>query len=327
MKPIFPYRTLFGNVGLDVVAVTVDGIELPYANISRTERTVALHGSGREHWNVAEMRVRATLPAAELNDGDWTEVVCLAVVSEKATNTRTAQLLEPLDDATWGGTVELARNSHRSRATLSINVVGTVSGVVGRLIGAPETDWYVDLTAPTPVRQREVEVVEVDFREGPHEWLRPFKDAPWIIDTSSEDIPTVFLNTAAVEGLIDVLHGSGGTSDEKLLRSMAAAQIAQDAWTAMFHTAISGLELDEDGTPVMPSGWREAVLQTMLPDVLPGRQLTDALFDINERRTKGHDWSALQTGIQFAAGKRSQIARKLTQAVRAVDRTERNEER
>jgi hypothetical protein len=327
VNPIYPYRTLFGDVGLDVVAVTVDGVELPYANISRSEHTVALHRSGRERWDVADLRVRATLPAAELADGPWTDVVCLAVVTEKATNTRTSQMLERVGDGTWAGNIELARNVHFSRATLTVNVVGTVSGLAGRLIGVPDTEWYVDLTAPAPVRQREVEVVEVDFRDGPHEWLRPFKDSPWIIDTSSEDIPTVFLNTAAVEGLIDVLHGTGGASDEKLLRSMAAAQIAQDAWTAMFHTAISGLDLDEDGTPVMPAGWREAVLQAMLPDVLPGRPLTDALFDINQRRTKGHDWSALQTGIQFAAGKRSQIARKLTQAVRAVDHVERSEER
>jgi hypothetical protein len=327
VNPIYPYRTLFGDIGLDVLAVSVDGSGLPYANISRAERTVALHRSGRERWSLAELRVRATLPAAELDDGAWADVVCVAVLSEKATNTRSSHVLDQLDDSTWEGTVELARNAHLSRATLTVNVVGTVSGVSGRLIGVPDTVWYVDMKAPAPVRQREVEVVEVDFRDGPHEWLRPWQDAPWIVDTSSDEIPTVFLNTTAVEGLIDVLHGSGGGSDEKLLRSMAAAQIAQDAWTAMFHTAISGLDLDEDGTPVMPGGWREAVLQTMLPDVLPGRQLTDALFDINERRTKGHDWSALQTGIQFAAGKRSQVARKLTQAVRAVKQAERTEER
>lgn len=104
---------------------------------------------------------------------------------------------------------------------------------------------------------------------------------------------------------------------------MTASHIAQDAWTAMFHTAVSDLDVDDDGTPVMPTGWREAVLTAMLPEVLPGHPLTDALFDINERRTQGHGWSQLQTAIQYAAGKRSRVTKKLTNAVRTVDRAER----
>ncbi|WP_153814214.1 hypothetical protein [Streptomyces sp. SUK 48] len=323
MKAVFPYPTLLGDVTCDVVSVMVDGKPLPYRHISASERVVALHQSGRAQWEEAVLELRAALPEDELRSGPWQDVICLAVLTEKATNARSTTRLRRAADGSMAGTITLPRTFHIRRATLSVLVAATVEGVPGRLVGSLEDDWYVDLSEATPVRQREIETVEVDFRDGPHEWLRPYKDSAWIVDTSA-DIPTVYLNTTAVEGLVQILHGSGGSTAEHAVRDMAASQIAQDVWTAMFHTAASNLDADEDGTPVMPTGWREAVLRVMLPHVFPGRQLTDALYEINERRTKGFGWSELQTGIQYAAGRRAQIAKKLTRAVRAVDHAERS---
>jgi hypothetical protein len=326
MKPVFPYPILFGEPDLEVMAVTVDGAELPYAKISKIERTVALHQTGRTEWGVATLRLKATLPDEEIADGPWSDLVCISVLTEKATNARCTAPLTRGSDGSWRGTIDLAHARHLNRAALSLGVVGTVGGVAGRIIGTMSRDWFVDLNAISPVRQRAIEIVQVDFIEGPHEWLRPFKDSPWIVETTG-DIPTVYLNTAAVEGLIEVLNGTGGTPSEKLLRDMTASQIAQDAWTAMFHTAIGDLDTDEDGSPLMPTGWREPVLRMMLPDVLPGRQLNDALYDINERRTGGFGWSELQTSVQYAAGRRSQVTKKLTNAVRSVVRAEGSENR
>jgi hypothetical protein len=323
VKPVFPYLTLLGDVGCEVVSVSVDGKPLPYTNVSATERVVALHQSGRVGWEEATLDLRATLPETELSDGPWQDVICLATLTEKATNARTTARLHPASDGSRTGSITLSRALHLRRATLSLLVIATVDGVAGRLVGSAEQDWYVDLQEATPVRQREIEIVEIDFRDGPHEGLRPYKDSSWIVETSG-DMPVVYLNTTAVEGLMEVLGSRGGSPTEKILREMTASQVAQDAWTAMFHTAVSDLDTDDDGTPVMPSGWRESVLRQMLPDVLPGRQLTDALYEINERRTKGFGWSELQTGIQYAAGRRAQISKKLTAAVRTVDRIERN---
>ncbi|MGV9341557.1 hypothetical protein [Streptomyces sp. NPDC003688] len=269
------------------------------------------------------MNLRATLPRDELRDGPWQDVTCLAVLTEKATNARTSVRLHGAADGSMTGSIVLSRAAHLRRAALSLLVVATVEGVPGRLVGSAEDDWFVDLQETAPVRQREIEIVEVDFRDGPHAWLRPFKDAPWIVETSG-DMPTVYLNTGSVEGLMEVLTSRGGSVAERIVRDMTASQVAQDAWTAMFHTAAGDLDTDEDGTPVMPTGWREAVLRTMLPDVLPGRQLTDALYEINERRAKGFGWSELQTGIHYAAGRRAHIAKKLTNAVRTIDRVERS---
>ncbi len=323
MKPVFPYPTLLGDVECDVVSVSVDGKPLPYTKVSAAEHVVALYESGRAGWEEAVLDLRATLPTRELTEGPWQDVTCLATLTEKATNARATARLTPAPDGTHTGSITLSRALHLRRATLSLLVVASVHGVPGRLVGAIEQDWYIDLKEATPVRQREIEIKEIDFHEGPYQWLRPYKDSPWIIETSG-DIPIVYLNTSAVEGFMELLGSRGGSPAEKVVREMTASQIAQDAWTAMFHTAVSDLDMDEDGTPVMPAGWRESVLRQMLPDVLPGRQLTDALYEISERRTKGFGWSELQTGIQYAAGRRAQISKKLTTAVRTVDRTERN---
>ncbi|MFI8997908.1 hypothetical protein [Streptomyces sp. NPDC053542] len=323
MKSVFPYPTVFGDIDLEVASVTVDDTPLPYAQVSTTERTVALHRAGREHWALATLHLKAHLPESELSEGPWTDVTCVAVLTEKATNARTTAGLTRSPAGDWRGTIDLFHHHHLRRATLTLHVVGSVGGTPGRLIGSAEQEWYVDLRESAPVRRREIEIVEVDFRDGPHDWLRPFQDSPWIVETSA-DIPTVYLNTTAVEGLLEVLQAKGGSTAERMLRDMTASQVAQDAWTAMFQTAISDLDVDEDGTPVMPTGWREAVVRMMLPDVLPGRELTDALYEINERRTKGFGWSQLQTAIQYAAGRRSRISKKLTNAVRTIDRAEKS---
>lgn len=324
MKPVFPYQILSGDAYLEVVAVTMDGRDLPYARISKTERTVALHEAGRAEWDVARIQLKAVLPDRELENGPWSEINCLATLSESATNARSSARLTRGRDGNWHGAIELVHDRHTDRATLALAVVGQVDGVAGRLIGAADNNWYVDLKSVAPRRQREINIRQVDFREGPEEWLRPFKDSLWIVETAG-DVPTVYLNTAGVEGLIEMVNRTDGSPMENLLRETTASQIAQDAWTAMFNSAISELDLDEDGTPIIPGGWREPVLRMMLPDVLPGRQLTDALFDINDRRASGSGWPELQTSIHYAAGKRSQVTKKLTAAVRSVHQNEKGD--
>jgi hypothetical protein len=316
VRSVYPYKTLLGDLTLDVVSVSIDDVELPYSYISRSEQTVALHLAGREHWTQATLHFEAVLPEQELDSGPWSEINCVAVLSEKATNARRTVRLRHGADGRRLGSIRLERSLFRSRGTLTLLAVATVDGLPGRMIGSAERPWYVDLQASIPLRESEIEIQEGDFRNGDLEWLRPYADSPWIVEAAGER-PTVHLNTGAVEGLMDVLNGKGGSPAERLLREATSSQIAQDVWIALFHAAASGLESDEDGTPVMPEGWREAVLRMMLPDVLPGRSLGDALYEIDQRR-QGAGWAELQTNIQYAAGRRSRIAKKLTDAVRSV---------
>jgi hypothetical protein len=256
----------------------------------------------------------------ELADGPWSGVTCVAVLTEGATNTRLVSRLERRrDDRYWRGEIRVRRSAHLARAVLDVSVVGSHGGVDGRVIGTGDMPWVVDPLARTPTRQREVEVREEDFRDGPLEWLRPYKDAPWLIDTAG-DMPAVLLNTS-FEGLVELLNGARGPL-EKATATLVASQIAAEAWAAMFHSALGELECDEDGAPQLPGGWQESVLRIMLPEVFPGLHLADALVEAHTRRIEGHGWAEIQSRVQFAAGQRGQVPRNLTTAIRAVTRAQ-----
>lgn len=313
MRPLVPYPTLFGDIEFRVVGAALDGRGLPLHRISRSERTVALLGE-HDRWDEAGIELRADLPERELAEGPWTDVVCVAVLTESVTNTRTVSRLRRTPNGSWQGTVVLDRGSVRSRATLGVSVVATVAGEAGKLIGEAEDTWVIDLDAPQPARRRELRIVEVDFRDG-LPWLRPYKEAPWLVDTSGES-PTVHVNTG-FEGLGDFLS-SGGNPVEKAVRDLLAAQIATEAWTAMTHSALAGLETDEDGTPQWPTGWKDWALRAVLPDIVPDLSLTDALTEVHRRRTDGEGWSEMQSRIQYAAGRRARVGKNIGTALRSL---------
>ncbi|MGW3545667.1 hypothetical protein ACWDNI_34695 [Nocardia niigatensis] len=313
------YPVVFGDLGLEVSSVRVDGAPLPLANVDAKERVVALHQAGRRMWDFADVAVKVELPEEELRTGPWTDVVCLAVLSEDATNSRCTAQVVRCDDGVWRGSIRVPRTSFRRRAVLEVLLVGTVDGVPGRLIGAgtPDDEWFIDLMATEPVRTREIQTREVDFSADPR--FVHYADTVCIADATAED-PIVYLNTVAVEGLMPLLRGKGGSTAEKLMRDLTFGQIAQDTWMVMFQTAISDLQPDDADAPEMPSGWQGAVLRAMLPDVMPGFGLDDALNRIAEIRRSGEGWADLQAKIEYAAAKRSQRTKKLTAAVRTVSR-------
>jgi hypothetical protein len=320
MSTVYPYPTLVGQIDIGVRRASIDGRALQLPLISQRERVVALHQVERNDWDEGILELEVGLPRAELADGPWAAVVCLAVLTEGATNTRVVSRLERgRNDTHWRGEVSVLRSMHLARATLDVSVVGSYGGVDGRIIGSSDKPWFVDFLARTPLRQREIDIVEEDFRDGEQEWLRPFKEAPWLVETAG-DMPTVLLNTS-FEGVAELLGAPRGPL-EKATAGLIAAQIAGDAWTVMFHSALADLECDEDGTPRLPGDWRESVLRAMLPDVFPGRSLADALLEAHNRRADGGGWAELQPRIQFAAARRALVPKNLTAVIRAAARVQ-----
>ncbi|WP_326817169.1 hypothetical protein OIE61_15885 [Streptomyces sp. NBC_01762] len=320
----YPYKRLPGVVSLRVTAVGLQGPgdsrePLDTKAYSVVEQVVALGRAERDDWESARIKLSATVPvrATEPN-GYWSDVTVVAVLTEKTTNTRITVHLEPETEGgrDWIGSLELWRADHLDRAALSVHVVATVDGVPGRVIATSEKEWVIDLTADAPLRQRELDVLEVGFREGP-EWLRSFRDVPWIVDTSGE-LPTVHVNTD-FEGVTDLVSGEGSAA-ETLVRDLLIAQMCTDVWTAVFHTAIGDLEVEEDGTPLFPHDWRGEVLREMLPDVVPGRPVEEALREVHRRRTGTFGWIDLQPRIQFAATRRAEVPKALATAIRGLDR-------
>ncbi|MFE7596461.1 hypothetical protein [Streptomyces sp. NPDC057494] len=320
MNTVHPYPTLVGKIDVGVTRASIDGKPLQLSLISQRERVIAFHGIERADWVEGVIEISVSAPTEELADGPWAGVSCVAVLTEGATNTRVvSRLHRDRLDGRWHGEVCLRRTEHVARAALEVRFIGSYGGVDGRIIGGCETPWVVDFLTRTTTRQSEMAIVEEDFRDGPQQWLHPFRDTPWLVDTSG-DLPTVFLNTS-FEGLAELLKGARGPL-EKATASLVAAQIAGEAWSAMFDAALGDLDRDEDGTVQLPGGWRESVLRLMLPDVVPGLPLADALAEAQSRRQEGNGWAELQPRIQFAASRRAQIPKNLTSAIRAVSRAQ-----
>ncbi|MFD0306295.1 hypothetical protein [Streptomyces sp. NPDC127119] len=320
----YPYPRPSGPVTMRVTAVRLSGPDearedLDTKGYSVVEQVAALGRAERSDWETARLKLSATVPAREIETkGHWSEVKVVAVLAEKATNARTVARLEPEgpDDREWTGSITLVRPDHLDRATLSVHVVATVDGVPGRIIASSERDWMVDVTADVPLRDRQLDVVTVSFARAA-EWLRPFRDAPWMVDTSGR-MPTVRLNTD-FEGLTALVQGAG-TKVESLVGEMLLSQLCTDVWTAVFHTAIGDLEIEDDGTPLLPPDWRGEVLREMLPDVVPGRSVEDALREVHARRTGDGTWAELQPRIHYAATRRAEVPKALGETVRGIER-------
>lgn len=319
MNTVHPYPTLRGRLDVRVRGAAVDGEPLPYSAVSQQQRILSLGQAGLHDWREGVVDIEASPSPAEIAEGPWTSVRCVVVLAEEATRTRVVRRLEPGEDGRWYGEVPVLRSLHLRRAVLTVSVIGSYGGVDGLIIGGSAEPWSVDLLADSPTRHPAVEVLPTDFRDGGDERLRPFRDAPWFVDTAGET-PKVLLNTS-FEGVTGLLSAPRGPL-EKALAGVVASQIAGEAWVVMFHCALSDVRIDEDGTPRLPSGWKEAVLNAMLPDVLPGRPLTDAATELHRCRTGGPGWAELQSRIHFAASRRAAVSKNLVNAIRAVLRAQ-----
>ncbi|MFF4951823.1 hypothetical protein [Streptomyces chattanoogensis] len=320
----YPYPRLTGAVTARVTAVRLRGPgetreQLDARGCSVVERVVALGMAERDDWQTARLSLTATVPAREIETkGHWSDVAVVAVLTEGATNARTVVRLDPGAEGgrDWTGEIELDRDDHLDRASLAVHVVATVGGIAGRIIASTDQEWMIDVAADAPLRDRQLDVSTVSFARSA-EWLRSFRDAPWIVDTSGR-MPTVRLNSD-FEGLIALVEAQG-SSAEGVVGEMLLAQMCADVWTAVFHTAIGDLEIEDDGTPLFPPDWRGAVLREMLPDIVPGRSEEDALREVHIRRTGEGGWTDLQPRIQYAAARRAEVPKALAATVRGIER-------
>ncbi|MGW4642285.1 hypothetical protein ACWEN6_27485 [Sphaerisporangium sp. NPDC004334] len=320
MKRLIPYPVLAGDLSLEVREVRLDGVALPFAMISSANRVVALHRVERETWETARLSVVLRVPSQELQSGPWFDIGCLAMLSERRTNVRTAARLREDAPGSWVGEVVLYHDRHVARADLTATMVGTVGEVAGRAIGEARDAWTIDLQARAPVKAQSIKTVWADFADERQPHLHPFRLDPWLVEAVG-DMPVLYLNRG-FEGLENLLRSNRVT--DRPVRDAIAAQIAADVWTTLFNTAVYAVQ-EEDGRPQWPGGWQESALRRMLPDVFPDRSLDDALVEIISRRQVG-DGGDLQTRILHAAGRQGRVPRNLAGLLRTLRRTGQGDE-
>ncbi|MEV0401942.1 hypothetical protein [Actinoallomurus sp. NPDC050550] len=321
MRRIVPYPVLVGEVALEVREARLDDVSLPYSMISGAQRVVALHEVERSDWETARLSVRLTTPRHELDAGPWSDVSCIAMLSERRTNVRTSTPLREEEPGTWAGEIIVHRDLHVARAELSAQVVGSVDGVTGRLIGSTPDSWTVDLQARSPVRHKSITTVWADFGDQGNPHLHSFRTDPWTVEVVGDE-PVLYLNLG-FEGLEALLQGTRLT--DRPARAAIAAQIATDVWTALFNAAAYAIEVDGD-RPEWPGGWRETTLRRMLPDVFSDRSPDDAILEIAARRRTGDGGGELQPRVLHAAAKQAQLSRNLGGFIRTVRKTVQEDE-
>ncbi|MFF9910167.1 hypothetical protein [Streptomyces sp. NPDC013457] len=328
---IYPYKRLNRPVALRVTSVSLklaDGTRdrLETAAYSTQQQAVALGIAGHTDWVSATIGLSATLPpGANAPDAAWTDLRVLAVLTDGETNVRTsADLTRDAEDGhDWSGSMEVLRDDHLGRASLAVHAVGTVDGVRGRSIAETDRSWVVDAVSEEPVRGLQLDVQKASFSRSAKEWLRAYADVPWVVDPSAR-VPTVFVNTD-VEGIIGLLDSSGSGVEGKV-RDLLVAQMATDVWTAVFHGAIGDLEVEPGSGPVFPTDWQGEVLREMLPDVVPGVHVEEALRQVHRRRTGDSGWAELQTRIHYAAARRADAGRAVAYAIRSLEQMNRGSE-
>lgn len=328
---IYPYKRLNRPITLRVTSVSLrltDGTRDPLETTaySTQQQAVALGIAGHTDWVSATIGLSATLPpGANAPDAAWSDLSVLAVLTDGETNVRTSVALtrDTEDGRDWSGSLELLRDDHLGRASLAVYAVGTVDGVEGRSIAETDRNWIIDTVSDEPVSGLRLEVQKASFAKSSREWLRAYADAPWIVDTSAR-VPTVFVNTD-VEGVVGLLD-SNGSGVESKVRDLLVAQMATDVWTAVFHGAIGDLEVEPGGGPVFPTDWQGEVLREMLPDIVPGVHVEEALRQVHRRRMGDSGWGELQTRIHYAAIRRADAAKALAYAIRSLEQTNRESE-
>ncbi|MFD7236840.1 hypothetical protein ACFWAT_16250 [Streptomyces syringium] len=325
---VYPYRRLTGNVSWRVQRAELKAEGEPWEDVeskyvSTVERVVALGpDEDRPAWTQARLRLSAGLPGKAVEPaGPWQDVKVVAVLTERATKTRTAVELSPISDDGRERTGELYihRCDLLDRASLTVHVVATVDGVPGRVIATSDVEWFVDVIEAAPSLARELDVKMVGFASGASR-LQRFKDSPWLVDTTGR-IPVVRVNTD-FDGLGDLIGADGGNGAEKTVRELLLTQMCSEVWTAVFHSAVGDLEIEEDGAPLFPHGWPGEVLREMLPDMYPDREPEDALREVHAARTgtSATGWGELQPRIHFAASRRAGVPRTLSTTIRDLER-------
>ncbi|MFF9144087.1 hypothetical protein ACWGBV_18755 [Streptomyces sp. NPDC055051] len=326
----YPYKRLNRPITLRVTSASLklpDNTRdhLDTSAFSVPQRTVALGVAQYDDWVSARIGISATLPPGSVaDDAPWSDLRVLAVLTDGETNVRT--VVDLRQDAPgskeWSGAVELIRDEHVGRATLSAQAVATVDDVRGRSIAETDDDWTVDVTADEPLGGLRLDVKQLGFAKSSRTWLHAYSDVPWIVDASGR-VPAVLVNTD-IEGFSDLLDAESGGIENKV-HELLVSQMSTDVWTAVFHSAVGDLEIEPDGSPVFPTDWRGEVLREMLPDVMPGVHVEEALRRVHRRRTGDAGWVELQTRVHYAAVRRAGASKALSQALRALQQLNRGD--
>ncbi|WP_431036338.1 hypothetical protein ACQYWQ_20060 [Streptomyces sp. P6-2-1] len=315
MKILYPHPQLVGEVRLRPSRVRLDNLPVDLSRVSDRENVVALHGIDRR-WREARLTMEVHIDEGELATGPWRNVRCLLTVTNLRTRVHHSFPATAEKPGQWRGDAVLNRTDHIGHCQVDAVFTADLDDGPARLIGRAEAPWRVDFESARPTRKRTLKMVWRDFTDTPA--LEEFRDDPWMVDAQAGE-PVLYLNSS-LEGFRALIEKASG-AEQRVVRELLAAQIAGQAWEALFHTALYACGAVKDGDrPEWPGGWHEEVLRSMLPDLWPDMSPDDALREAVERRQSGEGGADLQARLLHAVGRRTRVPRTVNETVRALRR-------
>lgn len=305
MIAIYPYDTLVGDVRISVGSVVIDGKPLSNNYIDLDLPEIAFRDLEADRWEEAMIDVTVTAPAGELSgNATWSDPKAVVQMTCSYSHTRRVVALtaDTHSPGRWHGTVILSRDEWYGRATMRALATATVDDVPHRVIGSSEP-WVLsfDDLPPSPVHGS-LAVQWADFANDGDHGLKTFKNDPHHLRLDPE-APVLYLNSG-FEGLEALLGDRKRRPPaEQAMHDSTRANIAGDAWQAMFVAALDAVEMDpETGMPEWPTQeWRAVVLKTLFPRIYPHFGPEDALVEAVQARGSGETFSELLERLLPAA--------------------------
>jgi hypothetical protein len=319
VRPLFPYKTLFGDVKVSVPEVRIDGLPIPN-RVDVDQRVIDLSRLERADWETAAISVVVDAPPAEMADA--LNPVCMAVINCGPTNTRSSTVLDQhtVDIGRWTGVLHLERPYWYAQAAVRCGVVASVEGTDHRLIGWGDA-WTISFDdLPSRPVNGAIKITWVNFSSpgDDKQYLRRHTDS-YLYLSLDQDEPQIFLNQG-FEGLEQLLADRRRRGADKALHDQARAAIADKTWAALFNTALAAVQQDdvtrESTWPDIE--WQRAVLEVLLPRMYPAKTLDEALQEAWSSRNAADNPGTLQEHLALASAVQSKANRLLRDGIRAI---------
>lgn len=319
MKPLYPYKTLFGDLRLTIGDLRVDGDAPPGDRVSASTRSVDLAKLEKDDWLRASFDVSVSAPTDEVasHEADGPVSVCV-VVHCVATNARFAFVLarSPHETATWTRTLELPRNAFSGPARIRCVLTGAAGGRPSRWLGEA-VEWTVHFDEPVvPEFDGAMPVEWISFDEA----LIPEQFRKEAFYPSFDPVkPRLYLNKD-FDGLPALLRDRKRTGAELALHESTRSGIATDVWGGLFNASLASViegdgDRDEDEEVSWPDvAWQENVLRSLLNDMYAVKTPDEGLKELREA-WRSHGGGQIQAqllgAIQTHVGTRNLLARSI----------------
>ena len=291
---IYPYRTLPGDVGLQLMEGHLDDADWPKTPYIPDRRIVDLQDVGKRDWKRATFRAEITLSSdrvAELNASGAQVRVLLIIQCANTYYRETVKLHQGSRDANvWQANFDVEKENFHGTATIHALVAGTVDGRPNRYLSTSE-NWTLIFDEPdsSPLTgSMTVTWEDFDKPSKPHlkMILGENRHHSLYLDLVSNP-PKLFLNKSdKFRGLTFLLEDRKRVKSDRPLHNAERISIARSTWMALFNTSIASVIYNPDEEPEWPAeDWKRVVLQKILSKIYPFKSDSELLKEAVDGRT------------------------------------------